>query len=1246
MQTSLCIRRYFDRRTLTKTLLFMKCTAIMLLAACLQVSAHAYSQKVTLSEKNASLGKIFRGIKKQTGYAFFFDELSMKEATRVTIEVKDETLEKALDMCFKDQPFTYAIVGSTVVVKEKDKIYKENLTNSISVRKEITGVITDRTDNKPLAGVSIKIKGTNKGTTTNVNGEFTINANPGDVLEISFIGFQKQEIKIGESNKLSIALEASTSGLGEVVVTALGIAKQDKNLGYALTTVKGEELTRTNTVNPITALQGKVAGVNVSVMTAAGVQTSPFIQIRGAKVLGTPGNNVNQPIFVVDGNVLSNNVSDADNADAGSQLKNLNPDDYESITVLKGAAATSIYGSRGINGAIVITTKRAKAGQGFQVEVNSTYQTQRIYKAPMDYQNVYGQGDYFEREGNFRPDGTQTKTDASWGPVMDGSMHPAAYNPKRMLPYSPQPNNWKTFYQNANYVNNNVAISSATEKFNYRLSYSNNYTNGLLPNNAMKRNSLDLKVGAKLNNVFSTDFGISYANTVAKNFFSQGRYYYSGGQNLAFNSYYLPRNIDFADWHNTYRAADNTPDFADTYANLGAAVNAFSRFDKNNYYRHENSFLGYLQLKAQVNPWLDFSARGNINFYKIRTEEKDYGNGTNNVGGYYASGGTYSGDYTLLFMAHATKEVMNKDLNIDLRLYNEDYGDMMGENYGASINGQLSVPNRFFLGNSSMNIQNQYYYGYNSIPGPKYPSQLTIGVGGILNLNYKQFLNLEITGRNDWRSTLTYPVAAVGAKNNYSIFYPSVNLSYSFYDQFQKCMPGWLSSGRLRASWANVGNSGIAGPYQTGVGYSPATIFNQNGASVGTATQYNANIKPNLDLKAQISRTIELGTNFSLFKDLINVDFAWYKTNTFHQLISLDGVPETGYSQVFFNAGNIQNKGLELLVNVSPIRGKDWGLDFAINMAHNKSKIIEFGNGIKDWNLSGNYEGVSVHAYEGGDFGVLTTNIGDAAASTKNDPKTGWPLITFGNRFTNAAGQYDLANYNLTLLPAGSENPRKGKVEPDLTGGISATLRYKNFSLFTQVDGRFGGYVYSESYAYAMGQGTPLQTLQFRDQAHGGVARTDPNWDGGKPIYDGVIPKAVFDEGQMSPLQPTVSIAGMTFQEAYDKKLVEPFKASLYYNTFYGWETNLNNNESISKNSWVMLREITLGYRLPVAIINRIHLKGARLTLTARNIGYMYRTLTGGQNPESIQSNDPFRPFITGGVPFSRNYAASIHITL
>lgn len=1106
-------------------------------------------------------------------------------------------------------------------------------------QKRISGTVKDEKGN-PVSGATYQIKGTNISGAADANGNFNLTVNdPNAVLVFSSVNFNSQEVAVGKSNTVNVMLQSRSDNLDEVVVTALGVGKQNKKLGYAVTTIKGDAVTRTNTVNPITGLQGKVAGVNINVMSASGVQTSPFIQIRGAKVLGKPGQNSNQPIFVVDGTVMENNIFDADNADAGSQLKNLNPDDYESITVLKGAAATTLYGSRGINGAVVIVTKKGRPGSGLGIEINSTYQTQKIYQAPMEFQNVFGQGSWSAAEGNWRPDGTMIRTMGSWGPRYDGSMHPAVHNFDKMVPYVAQPDNWKVFYQDGQYVNNNVALNGGTEKFGFRLSYSNNYTKGALPNNALKRNAIDFKMNGQINKVFSTEMGLAYANTDAKNFFSMGRYFHSTGQNLGFNTYYLPRNIDTREWYATYRAADNTPDFTHAYSNLASVVNAFSRFDKNNYVRRENSLIGFTQLKAQVTPWLDFSARANVNFYKIATEEKNMGNDKDHKGGYYGIGGNSSTDYTLLFMGHATKSFMNNDLTADFRVVNEIYGNRQGESYSVNTSGGLSVPNQFLLGNSVNNIQSNYRYGITK------PSKQTVGLAGIINLSYKNFLNLELTGRNDWLSTLTYPYAVIGGQNNYTVFYPSVNTSYSFYDHLNEQMPQWMSSGRVRASLAYVGNSGIAGPYATGSGYEPTTIYNQNGQSVGVATQYRANVKPNLDLKPQVQRSIELGTNFGVFNERINVDFAWYKTNTFDQLLELGGVPETGYNTIFVNAGNIQNRGWELLLTGAPVRQKDWGLDIAVNMARNKSKIIEFGNGIKEWELSGGYDGANVYAYEGGEFGILVSDVG---SSVKHDPKTGFPLITVGGRnvSTDPLDKRNVQLYNYVYHTEQDGRAKIGRVEPSLTGGVNGTLRYKNFSLYTQVDARFGGWVYSEALNYAMAQGTPEASLQYRDKEYGGVERLDSY--AGKNRFDGAIPNVVFAEGQMSPIKPGTSIAGLTFREAYDQGLVEPWKASVYHVYSFGWGTNINsvNNISTAENSWVMLREITLGYRLPSSILGKTFLKNARLTLSARNIGYLHKTLPGGQNPESLQSNDPFRPYITGGVPFSRNYSASINFSL
>lgn len=1107
------------------------------------------------------------------------------------------------------------------------------------VKKTVTGTVLDAAG-KPIAAATIKEKGVSNTVVSDNDGTFGITVNENAVLQISSVGYAAQDVSVAGQKNIVIRLSTSSKELGEVVVTALGVAKKDKTLGYATTTLRGNELAKTNTANPIAALQGKVAGVNINVMSSGGVQTSPNINIRGYKALGDPGKMNNQPIFVVDGTIITNNVFDADNPDAGSQLKNLNPDDYESVTVLKGAAATSLYGSRGLNGAIVITTKKGRPGTGLGIDYGFTYQTSNIYKAPMEFQNERGQGSWSAAEGNWRPDGSMIKTMGSWGPLYDGSLHPAVWNYDIKVPYVAQPDNWKAFFRNGKYINHNVALSGGGEKNTFRLSYSHTNIDGSLPNNAMIRDAFDLKINSQINKIFNNDLGVTYAHTNAKNFYSQGRYFWSSGQNLGFNTYYLPRNINTQEWYSTYRAADNTPDFTHAYGNLYAVVNAFSRFDKNNYNRYENSIMAFDQIKAQVTPWLDLSAKGNINFYKIRFEEKNFGNDKDNKGGYFGIGGKYTTDYNLLFMGHTKKDFFNGDLGADLRVFNEYWGTRYGEDWGANTDGGLRVPNQFVLSNSVNDMTSKRYFQ------TTFPNRLNMAVGAFLNLNYKEILNLELTGRNDWLSPLTYPHTVVGGSNRYNIFYPSVNLSYNFYDHNNAKMPKWLSSGRVRASWAYAGSDGIAEPYITGNGYSANVVVDQNGQSVPFATQVNASLQQNLDLKPQVQRSIELGSVLGFLNERLSIDFAWYRSNTFNQMVKLETPFETGYRNIIKNLGNIQNQGWELLFTANPLHKKDWNLDLALNLGHNKSKVVKFGDSnMKEWELSGGYDGANVMAYEGGEFGVL---VAESWASVKHDPKTGFPLIEYvgRNKSTDPLDKRNFALYDYVGNSDADGRSRIGKVEPDLTGGINATLRYKNFTLFSQVDTRIGGWVYSEALNYAMAQGTPLASLQWRDAAHGGVKRIDSY--NGLERYDGAIPDVVFNEGQMSPLQPTVSIAGMTFREAYDKGLVEPWKASAYHVYSFGWGTAINsvNNISTTKNTWVMLRDITLSYRIPTSISQKAKMRNARISFSARNIAYLYNSLGGGQNPESIQSNDPFRPYITGGVPFTRNFAISLNFGL
>lgn len=1105
-------------------------------------------------------------------------------------------------------------------------------------KKTITGMVQDSTG-AGIAGATITEKGTKNSVASAANGSFQITVSAGATLVITSVNHEPTEIGIGSNAFHSISLKNKTGILGEVVVSAFGISKQKRSLGYSQESVKAEEVVRASTASPIAALQGKVAGLNINVMGASGVQSSPSIQIRGAKSLRQ---DKNQAMFVVDGNVIENNTYDADGVDQGSQLKNLNPDDYETITVLKGAAATAIYGSRGANGAIVITTKKGKSGQGLGVTYSSSYQIEKIYRNGIALQDEYGSGTMFQREGNFRPDGTQTFTSISFGPKFDGTMHPAIHDPSKLVPYSAQPDNWKVFFQDGAYINNNVTLSGGSDKITYRLSYSNLNNKGLLVNNKIDRNSFNFRTTGQINKVFSMEAGASYALTNSKNAFGQGRYYWPSGQNVGFMTYYaVPRNADLATWKNNYRNADGSMK-SYSYGLYDAQVNStFNRFDNMDDTRYEKSLLTDILLKAQITNSIDLSAKANFNNYRVFSETKEKGGGAFGAGGYYGLGGNYSSSYNYLFMAHTAHKAFNNNLDIDFRVLNEVYGNGKSESYGASTNGGLIVPNVFTLSNSVNDIRDNRSYSYSR------PNNKVIGVGGILNLGWKNYLNLELTSRQDWISSLTYPVGVPG-KNNYSIFYPSVNTSWSFTDTWKDKMPNWLTFGKLRASLAYVGNG--TNPFATSFGsYSQGVVTNINGQSVITANLNNADVLPNLDLKPERQRSVELGTYLSFLRDRISLDFSWYKTNTFNQILTIPGVLETGFRNRRINAGDIQNKGIEITLNATPYKTKDLTWDVSVIFTKNRGKVNKFYPGIKEYALFGDYDLAGVYAYEGGDFGVLTANPGYISWRAK-DPKTGFPIIRYGGMQTGNGvnfplfywqeEQYNVANPD-PAKPWQTNTPRHniGRVEPDFIAGFNTTVRWKQFSLYAQIDSRVGGWVYSEAYNYGMGRGNVKESLKYRDQASGGIARTDSYT--GKTVYNGVIPDAVFAPGQIINGN---DVSGMTFKEAVDKGFAQPWIVHDYYRNTYGWGQFFDAGAA-SELTWVMLREVSIGYQLPKSIISKAKLKGASLRFTGRNLGYLYNSLPAEQNPASLQSNNSFNPFITGAVPFSRNWTVALNIS-
>lgn len=1108
----------------------------------------------------------------------------------------------------------FAVVGFIPVTEASGREYVFPI-EATSQDNQLKGSVKDA-KGEPVIGATILVKGTGTGTATDINGNYILDVAPGAILEISSIGFKKQTITLGAQKELNIVLEKDSKELNEVVVTAMGIRKTNRSIGYATSTVKGEEIASSNTVSPIAALQGKVAGVDINIVGTSGVQSSPGIVIRGAKSLLKSA----QPIFVIDGIVMENNETATEGADWGSQLKNLNPDDYEEITVLKGAAATALYGSRGANGAVVITSKSGKGTRGIGVELSYTYQWEKLYANHIQLQNVYGMGAFHNgREGAFGDDGNPTSrlSAYSFGPRMEGQRIKMYYSDEPVA-YTPQKDNWKALYQDGHYQNTNVAVSGGSDKGNFRLSYSNTNNEGVLPNNELVRNAISLRGNSRLNEVFSLDFGASYTKSAVKNAASQGRYFTSS--NLGrLTTYVLPRNFDLTFYRNHYRNTDGSLiDYG-----VGTEVrDNINRMDSRSDSRTEESMLANLQLNAQITHWLDASVKVNYNLYKYFNETKERGAGIGYAGGSYSIGGYETGSYNGLAMLHGGYKFLDDNLTLDVRIASEIYGNNRTQSWSKATKDGLIVPQVYAISNSVGKVEPKYTY----TPA----NQRTVGLAGIVNLNWKDQVNLEITGRNDWMSTLMYP-STVPGKNNNTVFYPSVNLSWMFTDTFREYISeDILSFGKLRGSLAYVGMG--TGAYATGLGgYNHTTIYDSNGGSVTIATVNNAGILPNYDLKPEKQRTLEFGTDLRFFRDRIGLDFAWYRQNTKNQILNLAGVPEAGFTKRAINAGDIQNTGIELQIDATPVQTPDWRWEVSMNFTRNRGKVKKLHPQVKEYEMMGDYEGVSVYAYEGGDFGVLTSSSVRA-----KDPTTGKYIVSAPYRYE--AGNMMVFDY-LTEKDMGRYNEEYkrtplGNVQPDWLGGLSTTLSYKGFQLYAALNARVGGVIYSNSYNLGMSTGALKESLKGR--MGDGSARTDYQ---GNVVYDGFIPDAIFADGETFNGH---DLSGMTYQAAVDAGLVEPIASSANYLWNYGWNTNVD--QAVFDNTWVKFRELSLSYNFNKDLLKKIRLQGLQLTFAAHNLGYLYNGLKGKLNPESIQSNDPFSPVEYGGVPYSRSFSMSVKV--
>lgn len=1019
--------KFVGKRTTTpgdlsikKLLLMMKLTVVLLLSG-VTVSANSFSQ-ITINERDVPLVKVFNIIENQSGYAFVYSFELVQKVGKVSVNVNGVTLQEALQQCFSGKPLSYTIVNKTVVIKpglvNTFALQQSNLPPPI----QVNGTVRN-SQGEAIDGASVSLKGTTIGTTTDAQGKFAITLQDQGILVFSSVGFLAKEIPVSKSVTLSVVLASEDQTLGGVVVTALGIKKESKRLGYAATSVNTDQLTTNRNTNVGNSLQGKVSGVNVSV-PASGPGGSSKIRIRGQSSFGGD----NSPLIIVNGIPINNTAISAGyqnpanptggSSDGGDGLQSINQDDIESMTVLKGAAASALYGFRAKDGAIIITTKSGAKNQGIGVEYNMNYQVSNALDFT-DFQYEYGQG-----ENGIRP---ATVADArssgiwSFGVKFDGAPTPQFDGSTQ--PYLPNKNRIKDFYETGNELTNSIALSGANEKGNFRLSFANTDANGIVPNSDYHKKILNFGLNYKFTPKFSAQLNANYSNEFNHNPPQIGIEGFSVNTTI-----FTMANSINANWLKNYTDENgNEMPLARFTGRNNPYWVAFKHFEN----IRKDRLFGNASLRYQFADWLYVQGRIGQDYY-TRPYEFNRPTGSRNLpaavtgfnGTYYQNVSTFR-ERNMDFLIGANTEVGK--IGVDVTL---------GGNQMQQISDNLST------GVTNFYVRDLYTVSNGQIKNPNYSYQKkrVNSLYATAEFAYDNYLFLNVTARNDWFSTLN------PNSNNY--LYPSASLSFVFSDVIGS-LPSWLTFGKIRAAYAEVG--GDTDPYTNSLYYSIIpNPFNTSG--LGTI---NSTVSPNTNLRPLKVKESEIGMELRLFNGLIGIDVAAYRKFTVDEILNVDVSITSGYNQTKVNIGRLKNEGLEMLLTIVPVdKALRWETVF--NASYNKSEVLELANGQERFD-------VGVGQY----FGTISHEVGMPLASVrsfdyKRDDK--------GNIITSAG------------KPLLGELKTFGSAIPKWTGGWLNTVSFKGLRLFTQVDYKFGAVVLSNSNFNFLRHGLSKGSLEGREE--------------------------------------------------------------------------------------------------------------------------------------------------------------------
>lgn len=894
--------------------------------------------------------------------------------------------------------------------------------SAIAQERTITGTVTGKDDGLPIPGVSVKIVGTQNGTSTDGNGKFALKAATGaESIEVSSIGYLKQILPIGSSNVINVVLATDAQQLGEVVVTALGISREKKSLGYSSSTLKSEDLTKARETNVLNSLAGKAAGVRVNSQSGT-LGGSSKVVIRGVNSL-----DGGYPLYVIDGLTVteSNAVggTTAKNVDFGNRIGDLSSDDIESMTILKGAAATALYGARARDGAIIITTKRGKKGAPSSIDINSSVRFDNPLVLP-ELQNEYAQGN----RGVYQLTATN-----GWGPKIADVQNQTFPNfLGNQVTLQAYPDNVKDYFQTGVSAMNNIAFSGAGDNSDYRVSFSSANEKGIIPQSKLDRYTLSLNAGKDFSPKLSSRFTGSYTNLKGSGRPAQS----SNNTNAIVSTIFgLPRTVDIGLLRDNFEDKDTGEQIF-----LSPNRNGNNPYWVMEYNTNSNSvdrFTGTYNLTYKPLDWITISNNFGTDIY---TEKRSLlvRKGT---------AGFLQGQFTNF-------DLLSKQINDDLIATFEQNNLVKDFKFklilGGNINQRLNQSTN--IDAVGLTVDQLYNYTNASSKNPTsiYTQRRLLGLYGDLSVNYKDYLFLDVTGRNDWTSTL--PIA------NRSYFYPSFSGSFVFSELLKDSNMDWLSFGKLRASWASVGSDLEA--YKLDYQYDPiSTVFLQyvNSAAVvfpagPISTAFTApKILPNPSLKPQKQNSYELGTELKFLNNRIGLDFTFYNTLTKDQLIPIDVAISTGYFAKYVNAGSIRNKGIEIALNLVPVKTTDFSWNIDANFSKNKQTVDELAPNLLQYSLASGYSGLSIKADVGETFGLYGSKwLRDDNGQLLIDPANGRKIAV--------------------------ANQRLGNVYADWTMGITNSFSYKGINLSALIDIRKGGTFFSGTVANLRSGGLAKET--------------------------------------------------------------------------------------------------------------------------------------------------------------------------